>query len=131
MSKTSKKYFEESLEKAFWAPFIAEIKNGKTAKEMKKILEKHLTPNERLVFEKRLGVAHLIRRGSTYKKIREIMDVTDRTISFVKSGFPKRIRKPSMGGRARITSFPVRNKKGFRMPAYKGGGGPRWPLHTL
>jgi len=50
-------------------------------------LNKFLTPDEKIIFEKRLAIIHLLKFKHTYRQISEKVDITRKTIAFVKKGF--------------------------------------------
>ena len=96
MSTTCKKYFDKKFREDIWNRFLREIKNVKNREELDAFLDKYLTPQEKIMLEKRLGIFDLSERGSSYREISGELAVTSRTISFVKKGFKepaKRIPK--------------------------------------
>ncbi|MEK7149840.1 MAG: helix-turn-helix domain-containing protein [Patescibacteria group bacterium] len=94
MSSTGKKYFSEEFRAAIWKPLICGVKEAKTDKEFVNFLDKILTPQEKITIEKRLAILFLLPQGKSYKEISDIVDTHYSTISFVKKGFKKSVKKP-------------------------------------
>lgn len=130
MSTTSKKYFEEQFKNILWERFLKEIKKSKTGKELDVLFNKYFTPNEKIIIEKRLAILYLAERGLSYRKIREEVDVTSKTISFVKRGFKKPIKRPKKESfRSEELKRLDKPKRRFpKYPTYKGRG--RWRFLT-
>lgn len=97
MSNTSKKYFDKNFKREIWRALLKEIRRAKSENEINKVLSKVLTPSELNILEKRLAVLHLLKQKLSYRKISEIADVHYNTISFVKKGLKKPIRKKRFG----------------------------------
>lgn len=89
MSKTSKKYFDEKFKNRIWSDFLLKIKQIKTRNDIENILRDILTKNELILIEKRLAVQQLFKEGFSYREISEQVDMTKRTISFIKHGFER------------------------------------------
>lgn len=126
MSTTSKKYFEGKFKNLLWGRFLKELKKLKTGRELDVLFNKYFTPNEKIIIEKRLAILYLAEKGLSYRKIREDVDVTSKTISFVKRGFKKPIKRPK---KKNFQSEELKNldkpKRRFpKYPTYKGKG--RW-----
>ena len=127
MSRTSKKYFPKEFKNMLWDSFLAEIKKSKTGQDLDMILGKYLTESEKIMLEKRLGISHLLKSGQSYTKISEEIDVTRKTISFIKRGFKKPVtkkRENSPTHKSAETNFA--HKKNSIMPTYTGKG--RWKI---
>ncbi|MDP3015255.1 MAG: Trp family transcriptional regulator [bacterium] len=118
MSNTSKKYFEEDFKKKIWEEAIKEISRAKSEKEIIKTLSRALTPSELNLLEKRLIVVYLLKQGFTYRKICEIADVHYNTVSFVKKGLKKPIRKKKVW--SEFGSSNKREPRFSKWPKYKG-----------
>jgi Trp operon repressor len=126
MSRTSKKYFEKGLKNSIWDYFYNEVKKAKNGKELDLILNRYLPPDEKNMFEKRLGMFYLLKEGKGSREIGRQMDITLKTISFIKRGFKppvKRKIKPNI----KIKEYSVPDwalKKNSIMPTRVGKG--RW-----
>lgn len=94
MSTTSKKYFEEKFKNILWNRLLKETHKAKTGKELEVLLNKYLTPNEKIILEKRLSILFLLGNSLSYRKIKDEVDITSKTISFVKKGFKKPAKRP-------------------------------------
>ncbi len=122
MSSTSKKYFEEDFKKKIWKEVVKEIGRVKSEREIIKILSKALTPSELNLLEKRLIIVYLLKQGFTYRKICEIADVHYNTVSFVKKGLKKPVRKKKIW--SKFSSSDKAKPKFSKFPTYTGKG--RW-----
>ena len=120
MSRTSKKYFDEKFKKEIWSMFWSELEKSKSKSDADTLLNGLLTPNEKLMLEKRLAVIYLLQKEIGPREIGRRLDVTRRTISFLKSGFK---RKPSKKKHYSSSSTPPKLTK-RKITAYKGRG--RW-----
>ena len=126
MSTTSKKYFEGQFKNILWERFLKEIKKSKTGKELEVLLNKYLTPNERVIIEKRLAILFLLEKGSSYQEIKDEADVTSKTVSFVKRGFKKPTKRPRKENfqSEELKRINKPKRKFPNYPTYKGKG--RW-----
>ena len=89
MSQTGKKYFPGDFKKSIWGNFIKNLKSADSEKEILSILNRVLSPQERINMEKRLAIIYLLAKGDSYRKISEIVDTHYSTISSVKREFKK------------------------------------------
>lgn len=89
MSTTLKKYFSKKFKENIWTNFLREIEKVKDYAEFESLLNKYLTPQEKIMLEKRLAIFYLLKNGSSYREISRELAVTLGTISFVKRGFKK------------------------------------------
>lgn len=121
MSTTSKKYFDKKFKKIIWDKFFREIKNIKTEDNLIELLDKFFTDNEKIMLEKRLATLYLLEIGESYKKIGEKIDITPKTISFIKRGFKKKERVARKY--SPLKSAPKKNRYP-KYPTYIGRG--RW-----
>lgn len=129
MPRTSKKYFAKEFKDVLWNSFLIEIKKSKTGKDLDVFLNKYLSPNEKILLEKRLCIFHLLKNGQSYTKISKEIDVTRKTISFIKRGFKKPVKKTpqkqtSEKDRSLFGDFAL--KKNSIMPTRTGKG--RWKI---
>lgn len=130
MVNVSKKYLEKNLKNLVWRNFKIEIEKSASEEKLKRTLDKYLTPTEQIMLEKRLAILELLRSGLSYRKIKEILDVSHDTIFFVKNGFLK-IKKPPL---KKHWQHPLLKKLQYRkspskLPAYKyipGKGRSSW-----
>jgi len=121
MSKTSKKYFGREFKEIIWNGFLQEIKKIKTRKSLEQLIAKVLTENERIMLEKRLAILYLLGVNKTYREISREVDVTLKTVNFVKNGLK---RPPEKEKEYKpITRKDLKERKS-RFPAYRGKG--RW-----
>jgi uncharacterized protein YerC len=124
MSTTCKKYFDKKFKENIWMRFLLKIKNIKNYEEFDAFLDKYFTPQEKIVFEKRLGIFYFLEKGSSYREISRELAITLKTISFVKRGFKKprkRIIKKSFKSRE-LLDIEARRGKKYKplLPKYKG-----------
>lgn len=126
MSKTSKKYFEKNFKDAIWNDFFKKINGLKSGGDLDLVMGKLLPPEEKTMFEKRLGVFYLLKKGFGSCKISREVDITLKTISSIKRGFKppvKRKKKADLGKKKSLIPEWVL-KKNSTMPTYVGKG--RW-----
>jgi len=124
MSTTCKKYFDKKFKENIWTRFLQEIKNIKNYEEFDAFLDKYFTSQEKIIFEKRLGIFYFLEKGLSYREISRELAVTLKTISFVKRGFKKprkRIVKKSFKSRE-LLDIEARRGKKYKplLPNYKG-----------
>ncbi|MDP3052817.1 MAG: Trp family transcriptional regulator [bacterium] len=124
MSTTCKKYFDKKFKEDIWTRFLREIKNIKNYEEFDAFSDKYFTPQEKIVFEKRLGIFYFLEKGLSYREISRELAITLKTISFVKSGFKKprkRIIKKNFKSRE-LLDIEARKGKKYKplLPSYKG-----------
>ena len=93
MSITCKKYFDKKFKENIWTRFLREIKNIKNCEEFDVFLDKYFTPQEKIILEKRLGIFYLLGERLSYREISRELAITLKTISFVKRGFKKPIKR--------------------------------------
>ncbi|HDH31217.1 MAG TPA: hypothetical protein ENH26_00355 [Candidatus Wolfebacteria bacterium] len=116
MGKTSKKYFDKDFIDKVWQELIKEIHQAKSSSDINIVLGCVLSSPELNLLEKRLSVLYLLKQGLSYREISEIADVHYNTISFIKKGLKKPIRKKKV-----YSSFPEKPKKKIsKFPKYKG-----------
>ncbi len=120
MSFTSKKYFDGTFKNKIWKDFLKEIVGARDESQLIKILDKALTQKEINLLEKRLAVLFLLKNNYSYRKIAEIADVHYNTISFIKRGLEKSIRKSK---KYSAMSKPKKKKERIFLPPYGKG---RW-----
>lgn len=124
MSTTCKKYFDKKFKEDIWTRFSREIKNIKNYEEFDDFLNKYFTPQEKIMFEKRLGIFYLLEKRLSYREISRELAITLKTISFVKRGFKKskkRIAKKSFKSRELLDIEAGRGEKYKPLfPKYKG-----------
>jgi Trp operon repressor len=123
MSATSKKYFSREFKNLIWKDFLKKIKSAKTEDALRDLLDTFFTENEKFVFEKRLAILYLL-TGKDYREISREVDVSPKTIYFVKEGLkyqPKTKRSPM---RKESMAAPKKIKRKSKFPTYRGRG--RW-----
>lgn len=126
MPRTSKKYFPEDFKNKIWNNLLKNIKNLKTGKELDKFLNKYLSLDEKILLEKRLGIFDLLDSGFGCRQISREIDVTPKTVCFVKKGFKnseKKIVKKSKKDGLLFGDFAL--KKNSKFPTSYSGKG-RW-----
>lgn len=124
MSTTCKKYFDKKFKENIWTRFLREIKKIKNYEELDVFLDKYLTFQEKIIFEKRLGIFYLLRKGLSYREISGELAITLKTISFVKRGFKmprKRIIKKVFKSKE-LLDIEAKGRGEYRplFPKYKG-----------
>lgn len=124
MSTTCKKYFDKKFKENIWTRFLRKIRNIKNCEEFNVFLNKYLTSQEKIIFEKRLGIFYLFEKGLSYREISRELAITLKTISFVKRGFKKpgkRIVKKNFKSRELLDIEAGRGGK-YKplLPKYKG-----------
>lgn len=122
MVNVNKKYLDEEFKKSLWRDFIHELKKAKTKNEAKKIIDKILTPSERIMVEKRLGILALLQKGFGQREIGRLIDVMPSTVRFIKKGFDRTPRNPRP--RTPNKSDNRKRRSDSRFPTYTGKG--RW-----
>lgn len=122
MANVNKKYFDEGLRHEAWSNLLSKIKNSSSIKELKSILDRFLPPSERIIFEKRLLIVLLLKKGFSYRKICQILDVHRDTISLVKNRFQH--KKKDIKVRSLTKPQDIIKRKKSYPPAYKGSR--RW-----
>ncbi len=90
MSNVNKKYLEKDLKDVAWREFFKKIKEIKSRRDLRAVIEKIFSPTEQIIIGKRLMILHLLNQGLSYRKIGNILDVPCSTISFVKNGFTRK-----------------------------------------
>lgn len=125
MSTTCKKIFDKEFKENIWTRFLREIKIIKNYEELDAFWDKYFTPQEKIVFEKRLGIFYFLEKGLSYREISREMAVTLRTISFVKRGFKKpkkRTEKKNFKSRELLNIEAARRVRKYKplLPSYKG-----------
>jgi len=105
------------------AQMLTELRGVESAGDLKRFFARFFTEDERELAVRRMAVMMLLNKGSTYREIKEGLDVSKATISNVKDIIAGRGygRNP---GRKRIYSSPAsrdrkRGEKIFRLK-YKG-----------
>ncbi len=101
MPRTSKKVFEKNIKGEIWDSLFESVKKAKSGRDLEKVLDRLLPPDEKIMLEKRLAILRLLEGGIPIREISRRMSVTRRTIAFLKSGFKQRSSgkgwKPSRG----------------------------------
>jgi uncharacterized protein YerC len=130
MVNVSKKYLEKDFKSLIWRAFKAEIVKTKSEDELKKALDRYLTPAEQVMLEKRLAILEMLKNKSSYRRIKETLDVSHDTISFVKNGFSKTKKlAPKKHWQHPMLEKLQYRKSPSKFPAYKyrpGKGRGRW-----
>lgn len=67
-----------------WGGLISRILKAKSHGEIKRLLEKLLSEDEKMMILKRLAVAALVHSGKSYKEISEVLWLSPNTISTIK-----------------------------------------------
>jgi len=125
MVNITKIYLEEKLKKEIKGEFLKEIKKVKSESELEIFLSKIFTPSEIIMIEKRIGVPYLLKKGLTYRKIGLDLDISLSTISFIKKGFKKPVKR-SVDKKMKEPSVPEwMLKKNSKFPTSYSGKG-RW-----
>ena len=124
MSTTSRKYFSKEFKRLIWRDFLKKIKNAKTEEDARELLDKFFTENEKFIFEKRLAILYLLKTGRGYREISREVDVSPKTIYFVKEGLKYQPKTKRRAISKESMAAPSANKIKSKFPTYKGKG--RW-----
>jgi len=127
MSRTSKKYFEKEIKKDFWDYFYDVVKRAKNGEDLSMILDRYLPPEEKVMLEKRLGIFYLLKEGKGSREIGRQIDITLKTISFVKRGFKPPVKRkvsPNLKYNKSSPSDWILKKNSKFPTSYSGKG--RW-----
>jgi Trp operon repressor len=111
MVNVNKKHLDEEFKKSVWRDFVNELKKAKTEKEIEKIIAKTLTPPEKTMIEKRLGILALLKKGFKQRDIGRTLDAVPGTVRFVKRGLDRtpRYRRPHTPDRPSMASGKKRS----------------------
>lgn len=74
----------ERWSEKLWADLISNIYRAGSEKEIKRLLEKLFSEDEKIMILKRLSVIALIRSGKSYQEISDILWLSPNTISTIK-----------------------------------------------
>ncbi|PIZ45280.1 hypothetical protein COY31_00700 [Candidatus Wolfebacteria bacterium CG_4_10_14_0_2_um_filter_39_18] len=130
MVRVTKRGITKELENRILDVLLKKIKKIKKRKEMAGLLDQLLTFDEQIMVKKRLAIDFLLKEGKKYRDIEEIIDVSRRTISFVKKGLKKSPKKEKKICKLTKMDFKEPKIQIRKFPAYKGRG--RWSfLHNL
>lgn len=81
----SRKSWEDSI----WREILQKINRLKSPEKINEFLSALLTPYEKELILRRITAISLIKRGETYRRIGEILWLSPRTISSIKSNLEK------------------------------------------
>ncbi len=95
---------------------------------MDKYLNKYLSPDEKILLEKRLGIFNLLDSGFGCRRISREIDVTPKTVCFVRKGFKNPKKKTAEKSKSEkypslLGDFAL--KKNSKFPTSYSGKG-RW-----
>jgi len=100
---------------------LRKIKGVTKKEDLAKFLGCFLTPREQLRIKKRLLTDIFLKRGKTYREIGELLDISRNTVSFVKKGFKRPLKKEKV--HKPVTAKDLKKRKS-RFPTMTGRG--RW-----
>src|SRR3989344_8538377 len=85
MSQISKYQMDKILEERMFSVFYQTLADLRKKDEVQEFLNDLLTPTERIMLAKRLAIATLLIKGTTYEYIRDVIKVSTSTIMGVKT----------------------------------------------
>ena len=124
MARVANKKLDKSFEKEVVKELLKEIGGVVSKNDLYEFFNKFMTDSERQLIFRRIATIKLLGRGEKYRKIREILNISNDTISNVQDILKKRGygRNPD---RKRKYSPLILNKQKRRrkylLPRYKGG----------
>jgi len=124
MVNVNKKYLDGEIKNAAWKRFLKEIKKVNPKTNLKTTLDKFFTADEQILFEKRLAIFNLLDKGLSYREIGQILDVSSKTISFVKQGLKKKNQIKRQIPDMKISPKDIKPRKYPKYPTFTGKG--RW-----
>jgi uncharacterized protein YerC len=98
MVRITKRGINKKLEKFILKNLFKEIKKSKTIEDLNRILNRLLTAEEQIMIKKRLAIIIFLKQGKRNKDIKQTLDVSKATISFVKRGLKKSSGKEETHG---------------------------------
>jgi len=116
MVRITKRGIDQKLKEALLNTLLEEIKKCKTSDDLSAVLKFLLTPEEQIMFEKRLAITLFIKSGKRIKDITQTLDVSRSTIGFVKRGLKNPPPKP-VKPVGKITTEDLRQKTRRRRPS--------------
>lgn len=112
MPRTSKKLFEKNIKDRAWKNLFETLKRAKSGSDVERVLGNLLPQDEKAMLEKRLLIISLLKEGVPIREISRRVDVTRRTITFLRSGFRQRSNEK---GRRLPGGYPDRIWKNQKM----------------
>ena len=70
-----------------WEKFLDKLSSTKSRKDLKKILEKIISRDEKKMISKRIAVMALLKLGKSYREISRILWIAHHTVSAIKKNF--------------------------------------------
>ena len=106
MSQISKYQMDKILEERMFSVFYQTLTDLRKKDEVQEFLNDLLTPTERIMLAKRLAIATLLIKGTTYEYIRDVIKVSTSTIMGVKTWL-------NIGGKGYLKAVTklIRNEK--------------------
>ncbi|KKR75928.1 MAG: Trp repressor [Candidatus Levybacteria bacterium GW2011_GWA2_40_8] len=106
MSQISKYQMDKILEERMFSVFYQTLADLRKKDEVQEFLNDLLTPTERIMLAKRLAIATLLIKGTTYEYIRDVIKVSTSTIMGVKTWL-------NIGGKGYLKAVTklIRNEK--------------------
>jgi len=124
MVNINKGFLVEGIKERTWEELFKTVKKARSAKELKNILSKWLSADEKSLLEKRIAIGLLFEQGVRHNEIKRKLDASSATVSFVKRGLVKPPKRKKELGRLTARDFKKPKKEFHRFPAYTGKG--RW-----
>lgn len=124
MVRITKRGISKELENQLFDILLKKIKIIKKREDLFELLNQLLTSDEQIMIKKRLAINLFVEQGKRFKDIKETLDVSGATISFVKRGLKKLPKKEKKIGKITKMDFKKPSRKIRRFPAYTGKG--RW-----
>ncbi|MBI4091719.1 MAG: hypothetical protein HY427_00730 [Candidatus Levybacteria bacterium] len=108
MTKISRRFLDKTLENYILATFLRTILSLKDFDDAKNFMGDLLSPTEKTMLIKRLGIAVLLAKGKTYEEIDEVLKVSRNTIMNVSNSLK---HSPSQGYRKIVQSINSDQKR--------------------
>ena len=83
MTQISRKYLPKNTQQKLFDLFFKALANIKNSSDIEKFLFSLLSPTEKTMLAKRLGIALLLARGYNYQTIKDVLKVSQETIARV------------------------------------------------
>lgn len=95
-----------------WRKFLEDIKDKRSGKQLKELLNVLISQKERKFIVKRLMAIYLIQKGKSYQEIGELLWISPSTISAIKKSL---LKKSVYQSRPLITNTSDKNKKRIKV----------------
>lgn len=124
MAKVKNKKVDEETEKEMRSMLLKEIKKIESFDRLDDFFNKYMTSDEKILFFRRFAVISLLGRGTKYRDIENLLDISSATISSVQDAISGRGYRRHLNRKKEYKIFIKANKSakqhGLR---YKGTSG--------